>query len=298
MRRLIIPLPDFSNVEKTYLSTDYVAATGTTLTVVNNYGFANDNIAIIGEPGVDTTESKDVTSQTGNNTINISAVLKFSHNASSVVYKYEYDQYLIDRYRSGAWTNISTSNIQWDKLNTVYVDEDGLSTDSYRFRLTNSVSAATSDYSPTVAGTGYTRSSVGYMVREVRRILGDTERKIIKTDDEIIRQFNRAQDIISAVRNDWWFLRKQSSSITTVAGTRKYGLNTYLSDYDYIHSIRMNYNDGTSNTIYNLEQDTLIEWDSMVTDNNITGDNYPSSFTILPPRINKGSPSLIPVFKK
>lgn len=281
MRKLIIPLPSFVNVEKAFLDADY--SSGTILTVINNYGFADNDIVIVGEPGNEKTESKDVTSQTGNTIINISGALKFPHNKSDILYKFEYDQYEIYRYRSNAWTLISTSNIQWDKLNTIYIDTDGLSTDSYRFRLLNSVSAAVSDYSPTVAATGFTSNQVGYMLKEVRMILGDMERKIIKTDDEIIRQFNRAQDIIKAVRPDWWFLRKENSQITTIADTRKYGLNTYLSDMEYIDSISYNYNNGTNNDIYKLHVSSFADWDYDTQDQNVLGDDRPSSVLIRPP---------------
>lgn len=280
MRKIRIPIPDFTNTEKTYLDADY--SSGTVLTVVNNYGFANDDIAIIGEPGTEKAESKDVTSQTGNTVINVSATYKFTHNKSEVVYRWEYDQYEIYRYRSASWSLISTSNIQWDKLETIYVDKDGLSTDSYRYRLLNSASSATSDYSPTVAATGFTRSQVGYMIREVRLLAGDTERKIIKTDDEIIRQFNRAQEIIAGIRDDWWFLRKENSQITTVAATRKYGLNTYLSDLNYIDTVRYRYDNGTTDVIYQLEQKSYPEWDALVRDVDTTGDDYPSSYVIQP----------------
>ena len=40
-------------------------------------------------------------------------------------------------------------------------------------------SSNTSDYSPTVAATGFSRAQVGYMIKEVRRILGDAERRFL-----------------------------------------------------------------------------------------------------------------------
>ncbi len=280
MRKIIIPIPDFSHTEKTYLDADY--STGTALTVENNYGFADNDIAIIGQPGEEKTESKDVASQTGNTTINISGALKFSHNKSAIVYRYEYDQYEIYRYRSGSWTLISTSNIQWDKLETIYIDTSGLSTDSYKFRLLNSVSSAVSDYSPSVAATGFTSSQVGYMIDQVRKILGDQERKIV-TDDEIIRQFNRVQDIVKAIRPNWWFLRKENSSITTIVNIRKYGLLTYLSDLNYIDTVRYKYLSGAVNNTYQLGKRSLVEMDYLTRDGNATGDDWPSCYTIEPP---------------
>jgi len=280
MRRIRIPHPDFTHTEKTYLDADY--ATGSTaLTVVNNYGFENDEIAIIGGLGEEKSESKDVTGQTGHTQIDISATLKFAHNKNTVVYRYEYDQYEIYRYRAAAWTLISTSNIQWDKRETIYVDKVGLSTDAYRYRLKNNTSAAVSAYSPTIAATGYTRPMVGYMIREVRKILRDEERRIIKTDDEIIRQFNRAQEIITSRRDDWWFLFKENSAITTTADTRKYGLST-ITRLNYIDTVRYRFDDGTTDNIYHLLQKPISEHDYDVRDVDEVSDDWPNSYAILP----------------
>jgi hypothetical protein len=282
MRRLRIVNPDLTRSEKTYLDADYVIG-ATALTVLNNYGFTDNDIAIIGEVGEESSESKDVTSYSGNFTINVSGTYKFNHNKATVVYRYEYDQYEIYRYRSAAWTLISTSNIQWDKRETLYVDASGLSTDSYRYRLLNSVSAAASDYSPTIPATGYTRSQVGYIIQTVRRIVGDEERRIIPSDDELIKQLNRAQEIISSRRSDWWFLRKTNSQITTTVNNKTYGLNTYLSDLDFIDTVRYRYNHGSTDITYQLYSKTMIEHDYDVRDNDLASDDFPLSYVILPP---------------
>jgi hypothetical protein len=280
MRKLLIPIPNLSDTEKTYLDADY--STGLALTVLNNYGFANDDFVIVGEPGEEKTETKDVTGQTGNTQIDISANLKFPHNKGCIVYRYEYDQYEIYRYRSSVWTLISTSNIQWDKRETIYIDANGLSTDSYKYRLKNSAATTYSDYSPTIAATGFTKAQVGYMINHVREVLGDKDRQIIKSDDEIIRQFNRAQEIIAGIRQDWWFLRNENSSITTTANTRRYGLAS-ITDLGYIDTVRYRFNDGTTDITYHLEKKSMVEMDYIVSDNNLTSDDYPSAYTIEPP---------------
>jgi len=279
MRKIRIPIPDLSHTEKTYLDADY--SSGTALTVINNYGFTNDDWTIIGEPGEEKTETKDVTGQTGNTQIDISAALKFDHNKGCVIYRYEYDQYEIYRYRAAAWTLISTSNIQWDKHETIYIDSDGAATDLYKYRLKNSAATSYSDYSPSLAATGFTKAQVGYMITNVRKILGDEDRQIIKSDDEIIRQFNRAQEIIQGVRTDWWFLRKTNSGITTVASTRRYGLSS-ITDLNYVDSVRYRFNDGTTDNTYHLGQISLVEMDSLVIDNNMTADDWPEFYTIEP----------------
>jgi hypothetical protein len=121
------------------------------------------------------------------------------------------------------------------------------------------------------------------MIANVRAILGDTDRIIIKSDDEIIRQFNRAQIIIKAIRDDWWFLRKESSGqIATLLNTRRYGLNTYLSDMNYIDTVRYRYDDGTTDNIYHLGKISLNEMDYLIRDNDMTSDDWPEKYTIEP----------------
>lgn len=279
-RKLIIPIPDFTHTEKTYLDADY--SSGTALTVVNNYGYTLNDIAILGQPGEEKTESKPVTSQTGNTIINVTGAFKFSHNKNTILYRYEYDQYQIYRYRAAVWTLISTSNIQWDKRETIYIDANGLATDSYRYALYNSASTSSSDYSPTIAATGFTNRQVGYMIDNVRKIAGDTERLIIKSDDELIRQFERAQIIIKSVKDNWWFLRKESDDITSLANTRTYGFVTYLSDLIHIDTVRYRYVNGSESTTYPLKYKTLSEMDQYITDNNQDSSDHPTFYTIEP----------------
>lgn len=286
MRKLIVPHVDLLYTEKTSLDADY--SSGTALTVINNYGFAQYDWAIVGEPGEEKTETKDVTSQGGNTTLNISGALKFPHNKGVIVYRFEYNQLEISRYRGSSWTVISYSNIQWDKDETIYIDANGLSTDSYRYRLFNSVNSSASAYSPTIPGTGYPRASAGYMIREARRIAGDIERKIVKDDDELFRQLNKAQEIIGAVRNDWWFLLvdtyKASNGIPTVANQHTYSLAQYT-DFGYMSTLRFKYNNGTNIETYALRHVPKIEleYDKRDETNPTTlTDDYVSTYTILP----------------
>lgn len=280
MKRLIIGNPNLERSEKTFLDADYTS--GTSLTVINNFGFANDDFVIVGAPGEEKTETKDVTGFTGDTTISISASLQFSHNKGTTIYRFEYDQLEIYRYRGGAWTLISTSDIQWDKRETIYIDTSGVATDEYKYRYKNSASVTYSDYSPNIPASGFERNQVGYMVSEVRKLIGDEDKKLF-SDTEIIHQFNRAQDIIKARRTSWWFLRKESKGeITTVLAYRRYGLNTYLSDMNYIDTVRYRYNDGTTDNIYHLKKISMVEMDYLVRDNNASRDDWPEYYTIEP----------------
>jgi len=283
MRRLRFPVPDLSESEKTYLDSDY--SSGTILTVVNNYGFDTNDIVIVGEKSEEKTESQVVTNQEGHNTVNISSDLKFDHNKGCVVYRFRYDQVQVYRKRSGSWSLISTSNIQWDKKETIYVDKTSRDGDEYKYRLKNSSSGETSGYSPTIPASGFTSNKAGYVIQEARSILGDDSTKYVK-DAEFLRQMNRIQEKIQALREDWWFLKvdtyKQDNGISGSASEDTYSLATY-SDLNFIDTIKFNMNDGTTNVTYHLKQTTDLEMDYETRDETRSDDDYVEKYQLLPP---------------
>jgi len=282
MRRLRIPIVDLSASEKSYLDADYTA--GTALTVVNNYGFELNDIAIVGEGGEEKSESQTVTGQTGHNTVNITTALKFTHNKNCVVYRFEYDQIEIYRYRAAVWSLISTSNIQWDKKETLYVDDTSLGGDLYKFRYKNSLSLAVSDYSPTLSAGGLASDTAGFAIREIRKIV-DPERQIV-SDAELIRQFNRLKEYIQGMRENWWFLLvdtyKAGVGIPTVANTDTYSLATYT-DLNSVSVLRYKYNDGVTLNVYNLtyEPKIVLEYNQRDVDIN-NNDDWAEQYTLLP----------------
>lgn len=283
LRRIRIPTPTLEKTEKTFLDADYT--TGTALTVVNNYGFDDNDIAIIGEPGEEKTEDMDVTGYTGDTQVDISNALDFPHNKGCVVYRFEYDQVQIYRDTGAGWALLSLSYIQWDKRETIYVDHDASSAYSYRYRFICSVdNTRVSGYSPTLAGSGFTRKQVGYMIEQIRKVAGDQDRRIV-TDDELIRQFNRAQDIIKAKRDNWWFLLvdtyQGANGIATEAGVDVYSLATYT-DLNYISTMRFNFNDGTDNVTYHLSKDPKTVMEYRKRDEDATDDDWVAKYSLLP----------------
>ena len=287
MRRLRIPPPDLHREEKTYLDADY--STGSTaLTVINAIGFAGGEVTffvIVGEPGEDKTEHQQVSSLTGNTQINVPATFRFNHNKATLIYRSPWDQVEISKMPSGgSWTTISESRIQWDKNETLYIDDDGVSTDSYRFRLWNSISNIYSEYSPTVTGAGFARNQVGFMLNRVRKNINDMERKIV-SDDEIIEQLDSAQDLIKGVRQDWWFLLvdtfKQSTGITIVADTGTYSLATYT-DFSFLESVRYRFDDGTDDILRHIRFMDKLIFDDRIRDQDRDHDDQIEVYTLLP----------------
>lgn len=245
---------------KSNLSSAY--SSGTSLSVTSNVSFAADDLAVIGELGEEKTELKRISGISGKTTITLASALNFTHPKDTPVYKVAWDQVSIERNAAV----ISTSSIQWDKKDTIYYDSPGTASDSYRFRFYNSITTTYSEYSPTVTGAGYGRSSLGYMTREVRKIVQDEDREIV-TDDEIARFINAAQDIVAGVRQDWWFLRTEDKTLTTTAGTSKSALPSGIGNLGTVDYVKYNYNDGTTNLVYRLKPKNDVDFDEYIEDN-------------------------------
>jgi hypothetical protein len=279
MRRIRIPNIVLVNSEKTYLDADYTS--GTTLTVIQSFGFQDNDIAVVGNVGEEKTESQDVTGRTGTTVIDISAALNIDHNKGTPVYRSEYDQVSIER----DTVEITKSDIQWDKPETLYIDSTGNDSHSYRFRFYNSLTATFSEYSPTVAGSGFSRSQVGFILQETRgELRGTSLRKV--SDTEIIRLFQEGQTVIQDSNPRYWFLKvdtfKADNGIATVADQSVYSLATYT-DLNILARIRFNFNDGTDNIIYDLDPKDEIEFDVWVRDQDRATDDRATKFKLIPP---------------
>lgn len=287
MRRIRLPNPILDKNYRTSVDADY--SSGTTLTVKSNTSFSANDFLVIGEPREETAEIKQLSSNTGATTMNLASALNFSHSKGTPVYKTPWDFISLERRTSsaGAWSEITQSAIQWDnKLDeTVYFDSAATSAYEYRFRYYNSSSATYSEYSDTQSGAARGRTSVAYMVREVRRLTGDVERIIVE-DDEIIRALNRAQDIIYTHNPKYWFLYVDtfelgSLSIAATAGEDVYSLNS-LTNFGELAGLKYRYNSGGLDNIYRLRKVSEVEFDHLDSDQNATDDDWPSVFKLLP----------------
>jgi len=256
---------------KTNLSAAY--SSGTSLSVLSSTTFAANDELVVGQIGEELAELKKCTAVPTDTTITLASALKFSHSKDTPVYKVAWDMVEIEGKATagGAFATLTQSAIQWDKKDTIYYHSAGTSDWYYRYKFYNSVTLTYSEYSPTITGAGYTRPSLGFMITEIRKIVQDVDRKIV-TDTEIMRFINAAQDIISGVRSDWWFLKTEDSAITTTGGTRKYALPTGVGNLGTVESIRYNYDDGTSDEIYHLKYLNVPAFDYEVRNNLNTTD--------------------------
>ena len=255
--------PDLTKSERTWLTVQYTS--GTTLTVQSSTGWADNNIAVVGNPGEEKTEATDLTTTPPSDlTLTVSA-LKFTHNLENPVYHSKWDKVEISsKPTSGSFSVLATINIQWDKLETIYDDVSGLTTDTYRFRFNNSQTATFSAYSDTVLATGYTRQSVGTMVPNIRAKIKDKDSKVYN-DAQVINQIANAQDKVEAMEARWWFLETEDTSVSTTASISKYALP---SDFNFMEALRFNYVSGNTDIIYRLSFVSDVEMDDMKKDNN------------------------------
>src|SRR3990167_4203380 len=225
-RRVRISNPDLTRGEKTNLFSAY--SSGTTLSVLNSFAFSANNFAVMGEPGKDeVTESERISAvPSGGASLTLASALDYDYPKDTVVYQSRYDQVEIQSRASSSdsWSIISTSGIQWDKLQTLYTDANGILTTQYRWRFYNSSTAAYSEYSPTLTGAGFTTDQAGYLLREIRISSGDLDGRV-KKDREILRDMERGLEIIYGRVPKAWFFRFEDTSITTTADIDKYNLD-------------------------------------------------------------------------
>lgn len=286
MRRVRITNPVLNKNYKTFVNSDY--SSGTSVTVLSNNSFAANDLLIFGEPTEELTELKQLSSVTGVATFTLASALNFSHQKGTVIYKSLWDKVSIEGRSSsaGVFAELSSIAIQWDNQQneTVYYHSAGDDNWQYRFRFQNSVTSTNSEYSPTLAGTGFTAGQVGYMIRSIRKIVQDIERRIV-SDDEIIRMLNRAQDIVYARNPKYWFLLvdtyKQQTGIAATASTGVYSLATYTT-YGHLDSIRYHYSSGSNSRLYHLIKKGDKEFDAIISDLNRGDDDWVRCYKLLP----------------
>lgn len=288
MRRVSIPNPTVEETYKTYIDSDLSAA-GTSLTVRNNSSFAANDLLLIGNPREENTEIKQVASTSGGTGITLSSGVTFAHNKGTPIYKILWNFVSIERRTSsgGSFSEITQSGLQYDNQLglTIYFDSPADDNYGYRFRYYNSVGGTYSEYSPTQTGAAPDRDSVRYMLSRVRKLINDVERRKV-SDDEIIRVFNLAQDIIYTYNPKYWFLYVDtlelgSGSIAATVNTARYTLAN-LTNFGHLASLRYRYTSGETDNIYHLKKEVDVVFDRYDSNQNITAMNYPAIYKLVP----------------
>lgn len=269
--------------EETVLTSKY--SSGTSLTVKNNEGWADNDIAIVGHPGDELAEAGLVGGISGNTTITIDSALKFSHPVDTPIFRSRYNQISLERKASGgnyAVISEGLQNIEWDERDgfskiRVAAGEDS---DTYKWRFYNSLTATYSNYSGELVGTGLTPQHAGYIIQLIRRF-GKIPANSGVTDLDLLASLNRGQQKIDALHERWYFALVEDTSSTKVdaiAGTYKYDLPDGFRGMDSLKALDSN------DQKYNLTYVPLIEFDSLKVDTS-SGSRSDSTreWSLLPP---------------
>lgn len=278
--------PDLSSEERTYLDADY--SSGTSLTVRNNDGFTAGYYVVVGEPGQEQTESVQIVSTTGDTTITIAGALKFSHPKSAPVYESKWNQWSVERSSSATGTFATITNspfdIEWDNkdLSTLVEDVSGSSSYYYKWRPYNSYATSYGSYSDVLSGGGQERSTVGYVINQVKRnpLAKDVD------DETIIEYFNDFQELVyEEMPKAWWF-KKEGTQVATAADTYKYSISTNWSDFLSMNYMLYRYVNGETDITYPLSFCPLVEFYNYKADSDQPSDDYARYWTVLPPDAN------------
>ena len=270
--------------EETYLTAKY--SSGTTMTVKNTEGWADNDVVVVGHPGDEKTEAGTVASTTGASTITLDSALSFAHAIDTPLNRSLYNQISLERKASGgAWAVISEGlqNIEWDEkdgYSKVSVAA-GVDSDTYRWRFYNTKSLAYSAYSGELPGTGLTQFHAGYLI-EVIRYFGKFPANLGISDLDILRSLNRGQREIDTMHDRWWFALTEDTDatrLTSIASTYKYDLP---SDFRGMDTLKVH---DTNDQRYNLSYQPLVEFDSFKVDDADTANDSDSTqyWTLLPP---------------
>jgi len=275
--------PDLTNEERTYLESDY--SDGVSLTVRNNDGFTTNWFAVAGEPGQEQTETKLIAGTVTNNTVTLSAALKFSHPKSTPVYLCRWDKWSIERSASatGVYTAITDSpfSIEWDdkEFTTTIIDDAGSSAHYYKWRPYNSTTETYGAYSDVLPGSGLSRSTVGYAINQVKR---SSLAKGIE-DDTIVEFFIDFEELVyQEIPQAWWF-RKTGTQVATEAETYKYSIDDNWDDFRSMNFLLYRYINGDIDNKYPLTWSPPVEFYNLKSDSDQPDDDNARYWTLLPP---------------
>lgn len=272
--------------EKNYL-TEAVTAADTTLTLraLDNNAWSDNDYFILGEIGSKNAEILQVNGAPSDGTAltfdnNGSGGARFNHSAGEPLYRTEYNRVEFSRATTEAGTKavLATNELQVDDHYTRY--EDTANATGFGFaRFNNQTTGAFSTYSDGIPYTGYSRRSLGRMLRAVRRNLGERNYRYL-SDDDIVESLNGFQRDVGQER--LWPFYEDIFSFSTVAYQRDYALDENVQD-GKVHALKL---DSKPLVKVDAARYDVLQWDTngigtpdrfSVWNNSIRLDRAPSS---------------------
>lgn len=215
------------NQPDTVLTTS-VTATGTTLTVANNNGFANNDYLLIGKLGEEKSEVKKIGAAiTAGTSITIGA-LTFSHDQDTPITKIEFNQvrfyYGTTTVAGDATALAAAQDLDPSEVYNYY--EDASHTTGYGFcRFYNENTTGFSIHSDAIPYTGYTVKMLRSMRKKVRRLINEVDELNSNiTNEEIDDELNLSNKEVAHDR--LWSFFERVKSFSSVANQWEYTLAT------------------------------------------------------------------------
>lgn len=281
--------PDISGYTRTQLASQ-IAAAGTTMTVVDNTNFADNDWFIVGSVGDAKTEECDVNGAvTKGTSMTVTNYLSFAHEINAPVTKiYERGIAIYGAATDGGTGTLIASidaktasgrqladavMIDWHKPYTEYtlITTDTAYNYYYAKFTDGTTSSSASDY---VAATGLTSNTVQYFIDQALNLTNTkidernlTKEWLIKVANDCqteITQF-KYQDPTSGrfVQMDWDFEATEDSSITASENENKYSLSDLSLKHGYTNKSFINVRFGDSAPIDYMD---IQEYDELMND--------------------------------
>lgn len=240
--------PDITDSPSTYL-TAAVAATGTTLTVKDNNGLADDDYLVIGDVGVDKTEIKKVNAAVTYGTSLTTTALTFDHPAGTKITLVRGNQIVIKRAttEAGSYSTVSTLDLNPNALLTEYDDSAaGSSTSWYKVSLYDEDATTTVETSQAVQNGGYATTTAGYVITNVAKRL-----RVDNIDWTLwIGYLNTVLDDLDFYRKKWGFQKTSTNDGGGTKGVDLISLPSDIKEKNQEYIISVNYNNSTKNLEY------------------------------------------------
>jgi len=236
-----VGMPVLEGGNKTFL-TAQVAATGTTLTVLDNTGLDNNDYLGLGNPGDEQAEIVKIgASVTRGTSITVGATV-FPHPKGTPVYLLRYNQVAVYGSNTAGDTSPTIIGSAENLDISAGFNEIVASTtyDYYFARFYNVQTTTYSAYATNVASAGLTRTSAG---RIIDYALKHTNTKLETfeglTRDTLLEYLNDWQDEVVLQKRKWSWLRtnNDTSPISLIQTQQEYTLPTDLQNTDSNESI-------------------------------------------------------------
>lgn len=230
--RVSVPYHIFDDV--TYLNKP-LSAGGTTINVLDNTNISDNDFLVLGNIGDDKCEIVKVNgAPTRGTTITLDSSV-FDHGIDEPVRIIRYDQ--VSVYKSSTSDDASPTIIGsaatidvaqgYNIFNIATADQDSY----YYARFTNSDTATNSEYSTSVASSGYTRSSVQKIIQTaLKRTQSRAQDDEVINNEYLVDCFNEWQEWVFEDKRDWSFLRAAPSITELRRHTQEYALPSDIQD--------------------------------------------------------------------